>query len=135
MPVQVACRQRGGTMPDHSTTSFRRKAVISRRALLAGGAGAGGALILAGVSRRSLVSADATPPAGHESHTEADGAVGLLQPAKWESAELVEPEVRRSVDGELSTELRVHYAYADIGGYRRSLRTYDGSSPVPTLRV
>jgi hypothetical protein len=69
-------------MPDHSTASFRRKAVISRRALLAGGAGAGGALILAGAGRRSLVGADATPPAGHESHTGANGAAGLLQPAK-----------------------------------------------------
>jgi FtsP/CotA-like multicopper oxidase with cupredoxin domain len=122
-------------MSDYSTASFRRKAVISRRSLLAGGAGAGGALILAGVGRRSLADADATPLAGHESHTEADGAAGLLQPAKWESAELVEPEVRRSVDGELATELRVHYAYADIGGYRLSLRTYEGSIPGPTLRV
>ena len=73
------------------------------------------------------------PQAGHESHAEANGGAGLFQPAKWESAELVEPEVRRSVDGELATELRVHYAYADIGGYRLSLRTYEGAIPGPTL--
>ena len=60
---------------------------------------------------------------------------GLLQPAKWGFAELIEPEVRRSVDGELATELRVHYAYVDIGGYRLSLRTYEGAIPGPTLRV
>jgi FtsP/CotA-like multicopper oxidase with cupredoxin domain len=122
-------------MSDYSTATFRRNAVISRRGLLAGGAGAGGALLLAGAGRRSLARAQATPAAGHESHAEEDGGAGLFQPAKWESAELVEPEARRSVDGELATQLRVHYAYADIGGYRLSLRTYEGSIPGPTLRV
>ena len=96
--------------------AFRRKSVISRRGLLATGAGAGGALLLAGAGRRSVVGAEATPAAGHESHAEANGGAGLFQPAKWESAELVEPEVRRSVDGELATELRVHYAYAESAG-------------------
>jgi FtsP/CotA-like multicopper oxidase with cupredoxin domain len=122
-------------MSMRSPASLRRKTAISRRGLLAGGAGAGGALLLAGAGRHSLAGADATPQAGHESHTEANGAAGLLQPAKWESAELVEPEVRRSVDGELATELRVRYAYADIGGYRLSLRTYEGAIPGPTLRL
>jgi FtsP/CotA-like multicopper oxidase with cupredoxin domain len=122
-------------MTDHSTTSFRRKAIISRRRLLAAGAGAGGALFLASAGHRSAVGADETPPAGHESHAGANGGAGLFQPAKWESAELVEPEVRRSVGGELTTELRVDYAYADIGGYRLSLRTYEGAIPGPTLRM
>jgi FtsP/CotA-like multicopper oxidase with cupredoxin domain len=122
-------------MSEHSTASFRRRVGISRRGLLAASAGAGGALILASASRRSLVGAEATPPAGHDSHSEANGAAGLLQPAKWESAELVEPEVRSSIDGELATDLRVAYAYADIGGYRLSLRAYEGSIPGPTLRV
>jgi FtsP/CotA-like multicopper oxidase with cupredoxin domain len=133
MPWQQ--REEGSFMTNHSRASLRGTIGISRRGLLAGGAGAGGALLLAGAGRRSLAGADATPEAGHESHTEANGAAGLLQPAKWESAELVEPEVRRSVDGELATELRVHYAYADIGGYRLSLRSYEGVIPGPTLRV
>ena len=121
-------------MLDHSTAPFR-KAMISRRGLLTGGVGAGGALLLADAGHRSVSGADATPQAGHEAHGEGNGGADLFQPAKWESAELVEPEVRRSVDGELATELRVQYTYADIGGYRLSLRTYEGVIPGPTLRV
>jgi FtsP/CotA-like multicopper oxidase with cupredoxin domain len=82
-----------------------------------------------------VAGADATPQAGHESHAEAGGGAGLLQPAKWESVDLVEPEVRRSIDGELTTALRVAYAYVDTGGYRLSLRTYEGAIPGPTLRL
>jgi FtsP/CotA-like multicopper oxidase with cupredoxin domain len=48
---------------------------------------------------------------------------------------LVESEIRRSVNGELRTTLQVRYAYKDIGGYRLSLRTYEGMIPGPTLRV
>jgi len=50
-------------------------------------------------------------------------------------APLLEPEVRRSANGELRTTLRVGYAYKDIGGYRLSLRTYEGTVPGPTLRA
>src|SRR5262245_24187806 len=48
---------------------------------------------------------------------------------------LVEPEVRRSVNGVLSTNLRCAYAYRDIGGKRPYLRSYEGRSPGPTLRM
>jgi len=48
---------------------------------------------------------------------------------------LIEPEVRRSVNGELRTTLAVRYAYKDIGGYRLHLRSYEGTIPGPTLRV
>jgi FtsP/CotA-like multicopper oxidase with cupredoxin domain len=122
-------------MSGHSTASFWGTTIISRRGLLAGGAAAGGALVLATASRHSVAHADGTPQAGHDSHAEANGGAGLFQPAKWESAELVEPEVRRSVDGELATDLRVQYTYVDIGGYRLSLRAYEGVIPGPTLRV
>lgn len=108
---------------------------MSRRGLLAASAGAGGAFFLASAGRRSVAGADATPQVGHGSHAEANGAAGLFQPAKWESADLVEPEVRRSVDGELATTLRVAYAYADTGGYHLSFRTYEGANPGPMLRV
>jgi FtsP/CotA-like multicopper oxidase with cupredoxin domain len=120
---------------DHSMAPLRQKGIISRRGLLAAGAGTSGALFLAGASRLSVARADATPQAGHESHAESSGDAGLFQPATWEPVDLVEPEVRRSVDGELRTALRVAYAYADIGGYRLSLRTYEGAIPGPTLRV
>jgi FtsP/CotA-like multicopper oxidase with cupredoxin domain len=50
-------------------------------------------------------------------------------------APFVEPEVRSSTNGELSTTLRMHYAYKDIGGYRLYMRAYEGTVPGPTLRV
>jgi FtsP/CotA-like multicopper oxidase with cupredoxin domain len=50
-------------------------------------------------------------------------------------APFVEPETRRSENGELNTTLRMHYAYKDIGGHRLYMRTYEGTIPGPTLRV
>src|SRR5215831_14876436 len=47
---------------------------------------------------------------------------------------LVEPEVRRSVNGVLSTSLRCAYAYRNIGGRRLYLRSYEGGLG-PTLRM
>jgi len=47
---------------------------------------------------------------------------------------LVEPEVRRSTNGVLSTSLRCAYAYRDIGGVRLYLRSYEGGL-APTLRM
>src|SRR5262245_24594922 len=47
---------------------------------------------------------------------------------------LVEPEVRRSVNGVLSTSLRCAYTYRDIGGFRLHLRAYEGGLG-PTLRM
>ena len=47
---------------------------------------------------------------------------------------LVEPEVRRSVNGVLSTSLRCAYTYRDIGGTRLYLRSYEGGLG-PTLRM
>jgi FtsP/CotA-like multicopper oxidase with cupredoxin domain len=47
---------------------------------------------------------------------------------------LVEPEVRRSVNGVLSTSLRCAHAYRDIGGKHLYLRSYEGGLG-PTLRM
>ena len=80
---------------------------LSRRRLLAGTAGLGGACLLAGAARHPAVGADATPAAGHGTHADPDGGADLLRPMAWASAELVEPDVRRSVAGELRTDLRV----------------------------
>lgn len=56
--------------------------------------------------------------------------------APWDrNALLVEPEVRTSANGELRTSIRVGYAYRDMGGYRLSLRSYEGNIPGPTLRA
>jgi FtsP/CotA-like multicopper oxidase with cupredoxin domain len=60
---------------------------------------------------------------------------GVPRAPYQKGAPLIEPEVRRSVNGELRTTLQVRYAYKDIGDYRLSLRTYEGMVPGPTLRV
>jgi FtsP/CotA-like multicopper oxidase with cupredoxin domain len=108
---------------------------LSRRRLMATGVGLGGALLIAGARRQTAGGQSATPEPGHGAHDNQPGGNGLLRPAAWEPADLIEPEVRRSVNGELRTTLRVGYAYHDIGGYQLSLRTYDGRVPGPTLRA
>src|SRR5258705_6506394 len=62
-------------------------------------------------------------------------SVGVPRAPYQKGAPLIEPEVRRSVNGELRTTLQVRYAYQDIGGYRLHLRSYEGTVPGPTLRV
>ena len=47
---------------------------------------------------------------------------------------LVEPAIRRSINGVLNTSLRCAYAYRDIGGTRLYLRSYEGGL-APTLRM
>ena len=51
-----------------------------------------------------------------------------------EAGLLVEPEVRRAVNGGLRTTLRARYAYKEIGGHKLHVRTYEGTVPGPTLR-
>ena len=62
-------------------------------------------------------------------------SIGVPRAPYEKGAPLVEPDVRRSVNGELRTSLQVRYAYKDIGGYRLHLRSYEGTIPGPTLRV
>jgi FtsP/CotA-like multicopper oxidase with cupredoxin domain len=60
---------------------------------------------------------------------------GLIKAAVAASDQpLREPEVRRSVDGVLSTSLRCAYAWRDIGGMHLYLRSYEGGVG-PTLRM
>jgi FtsP/CotA-like multicopper oxidase with cupredoxin domain len=102
---------------------------------MAGGVGLGGALLIAGAGRLTVSGQSATPEVEHDGH--ADMGSGALIPAAgaWEAADLIEPEVRQSVDGVLETELHAQYAYVDTGGYRLFVRTYEGTLPGPTLRV
>ena len=50
-------------------------------------------------------------------------------------APFVQPEARRSANGELDTTLRMRYAYKNIGRSRLYVRTYEGTVPGPTLRL
>src|SRR3954454_3482609 len=112
---------------------------FSRRHLLAGSAGLGGALLIAGAGRQTAFGQDATPEAEHKDHQGGGndpamaGVIASVGP--WTSEDLREPEVRSSVDGVLETELHVRYAYNDVGGYQLYTRTYEGTLPGPTLRV
>ena len=115
-----------------------RKRALTRRRILLEAAALGTACATVGgfgtfVVRRALAGQTA---ASHD--TMAAHAIngGTVPRAPFDpNAPLAEPEIRRSVDGALRTNLRVTYAYKDIGGYRLFLRTYEGDLPGPTLRV
>src|ERR1700730_6288412 len=62
-------------------------------------------------------------------------SVGAPRAPYQKGAPLIEPEVRRSVNGELRTTLQVQYAYKDIGGYRPYLRSYEGTITGPPPRL
>lgn len=111
-----------------------RTGSLSRRTLLAGGLGVSGVALGASTLRRPAAAQDATATTVHATHGDTQ-PVATPSWLLWEPAELIEPEERRSVAGELRTELRVAYAYHDIGGYRLSMRTYEGGIPAPTLRA
>lgn len=98
--------------------------LLSRRRFLLGGAALGTAVLTPGLL------ASAMDMDGHGA-----GAKGVPLAPFDKDALLIEPDVRRSVNGELRTTLRVGNAYKDMGGYRLSLRTYEGNVPGPTLRV
>ncbi|MCB4767881.1 multicopper oxidase family protein [Ancylobacter sp. Lp-2] len=105
----------------------------SRRNLLQG-AGLGAITLATGLAGGFALRASAVNGAadGHAGHGSARG----VPRAPWDrAAALAEPQIRRSENGALATELRAAYAYKDLGGYRLSLRTYEGGIPGPTLRV
>lgn len=112
-----------------------RSNTLTRRRLVASGVGAGGALLIASAVRLPRAVADATPEAGHDAHANPEDGGLIAGVGPWESLDLVEPEVRRSVDGLLETQFDVHYAYAATGGYNLFMRTYEGTIPGPTLSL
>lgn len=111
----------------------------SRRRFLVACAGGGAVLAAPGFLKDTFETAHAEA-ADHRmdmnmSEHDAVDAIGVRPAPFTEGLPLVEPELRRSVGGELKTTLRVNYAYKDCGGYRLYLRTYEGTIPGPTLRV
>ena len=101
--------------------------VMSRRHVLTAGLGIGATILWGGRIGASHANQHGSPPVSAGS-----GNPTGIPP---ESASLIEPEVRQSAGGQLRTTLRVRYAYQDIGGYRLHLRSYDGTTPGPTLRA
>src|SRR5882757_3219011 len=101
---------------------------ISRRKLLGGTLGTGAYLLTAG----SVGAADHVHGKMDMSPT-----MGMVpeKPLPAMDQPLVDPEVRRSANGVLSTTLRIAYTYRQIGGVRLYVRSYEGTSPGPTLRM
>jgi FtsP/CotA-like multicopper oxidase with cupredoxin domain len=109
---------------------------VSRRRVIAGSLAAGGSLLVAGVTRLPQAAAgDATPAADHMAHENGETQGLIPGPSPWESADLVDPEDRRSVDGVLETDLHSQYTWKDVGGYQLFMRSYEGTIPGPTLRL
>ncbi len=100
---------------------------FSRRRLLGGAASIGASFSL---SRFALAQ-------DHSGHNMMDPAFGRVErtPPPAVFAPLAEPQVRRSANGVLQTQIHCNYAYRDVGGVRLYLRSYDGGAPGPTLRM
>jgi FtsP/CotA-like multicopper oxidase with cupredoxin domain len=102
---------------------------FSRRAFLRTGLGVGTALLLPNLPG-SISVAGAAAAHDHEPVNRDEGSIDFKPGAPF-----VEPEIRRSANGELNTTLRMQYAYKNIGGQRLYVRTYEGTVPGPTLRL
>jgi FtsP/CotA-like multicopper oxidase with cupredoxin domain len=103
---------------------------VSRRRFIQNSAGLGAAILAPGILGVALARSGRAEDSGM-----AMGGRTVPRAPYDKNAPLIEPEVRRSAKGELRTNLRVGYTYKDMGGYRLSLRTYEGNVPGPTLRL
>jgi FtsP/CotA-like multicopper oxidase with cupredoxin domain len=110
---------------------------LSRRDLLwSGSTGLATGLLSAGLVGLAIKQSKGAGESGMDMQGHAAASSrGVPRAAFDKGAPLIEPEVRRSANGKLRTTLQVRYAYKDIGGYRLSSRTYEGTIPGPTLRV
>jgi FtsP/CotA-like multicopper oxidase with cupredoxin domain len=110
-------------LPVFSRRGFLRNSGIATALLAPGLAGLAVAQIRSGEN-------------GMDAQGHAGGASrGVPQAPYDKNTALIQPEERRSANGELRTTLRVGYTYKDIGGYRLSLRSYEGTIPGPILRL
>src|SRR5215204_6964767 len=92
---------------------------MTRRQILGGAAGLGGATLLTAAGRR-VVSAQQQPA------TPVSAEVG---------ASLTEPPVLRSADGRLDVTLEAQFGPATMGGRAVTTYTFNGHAPGPTLRM
>lgn len=106
--------------------SPRSGSPLSRRGFLQAGLGFGPALVLPNLAC-SISVASAAPVHDHEPVNHDEGSKDFTPGAGF-----VEPEIRRSANGELNTTLRMQYAYKNIGGHRLYVRAYEGTVPGPT---
>ncbi len=90
---------------------------LSRRGFIQAGLGFGPALVLPNLAC-SISVASAAPAHDHEPVNHDEGSKDFTPGAPF-----VEPEIRRSANGELNTTLRMQYAYKNIGGHRLYVRS------------
>jgi hypothetical protein len=83
---------------------------VSRRGFMRTGVGVGAALLLPGLPG-SVAVGETAPAHDHEPAGDLAASTDFTPGAPF-----VEPEVRRSANGELNTTLRMRYAYRDLGG-------------------
>ena len=116
--------------------SLRHLRALSRRDVLwTGGTGLAAGLLTPGLAGLAIGQGTAPGESGPHMPGHAAGRIGVPRAPYRKGAPLIEPEVRRSANGELRTTLHVRYAYKEIGGYRLYMRSYEGAIPGPTLRV
>jgi FtsP/CotA-like multicopper oxidase with cupredoxin domain len=90
-------------------------------------------VLQAGLAIGTLRHAALGQPGGMHAHTPEPG-VAQMPPVPVMDQPLIEREMRRSINGVLSTSLHCAYAYRDIGGTRLYLRSYEGGL-APTLSM
>jgi FtsP/CotA-like multicopper oxidase with cupredoxin domain len=135
-------RGKGVTTSPAAPALIAPEAGVSRRRFLSTGVGTALAVpaLLGDVIAGAEAEAGATPQSMDMPGMEMPGqdspdTIGVRAVPFTEGAPLVEPELRRSVGGELRTTLQLRYAYKDVGGSRLYMRTYEGMIPGPTLRL
>lgn len=117
-------------------SASRRPRGLSRRGFLWNGTGLATGLLAPGLVGLAIQGSRGAGESGTDMQGHAGPGSGGVPRAPFDKGTpLIEPEIRRSVNAELRTTLQVRYAYKDIGGYRLSLRSYEGTIPGPTLRV
>src|SRR5215212_8233275 len=117
-----------------SATDSGSRPLVSRRRLLTTGVGLGATLLVPGLAQRALAGLHLAGSHAHGQHG-SPGALAAPLNQIGEGAPFADPEVRRSVGGELRTTLAVRYTYQDVGGQRLYLRTYESLNPGSTLRA
>ncbi|HVL24588.1 MAG TPA: multicopper oxidase family protein [Thermomicrobiales bacterium] len=111
--------------------------LTSRRTLLGASAALASALVAGRVVAHEGHDHGATPAADHGDHAAAPAATPT--PAAVDASafgpDLVEPEVRATVDGVLETSLTAAFGPVMVNGEKMVSRTFEGSYPAPTLRM
>ena len=134
--AQCLCTMEGIAMKPIRPASRHFRGLSRRDFLRTGSTGLASGLLSAGLIGLAIKQSRGARELGMDMQGNAAARSGGVPRAPYQKGTpLIEPGVRRSVNGELRTTLQVRYAYKDIGGYRLSLRSYEGMIPGPTLRV